>query len=72
MHWMQRIRSPTHRKQYIFKDPGIVVHGVALKPGKPRCLAVTSGKPVVIQCSTMPIAAKARQSKLRQTAGLCS
>jgi putative molybdopterin biosynthesis protein len=31
-----------------FKDPGIVVHGVALKPGKPLCLAVTQGKPVVI------------------------
>ncbi|MDB5408437.1 MAG: moeA1 [Rhodospirillales bacterium] len=31
-----------------FKDPGIVVHGVALKPGKPVCLAVTSGKPVVV------------------------
>jgi molybdopterin molybdotransferase/putative molybdopterin biosynthesis protein len=30
------------------KDPGIVVHGVALKPGKPLCLAVTSCKPVVI------------------------
>jgi putative molybdopterin biosynthesis protein len=29
-------------------DPGIVVHGVALKPGKPICLAVTAGKPVVI------------------------
>ncbi|HEY6099521.1 MAG TPA: molybdopterin-binding protein, partial [Anaeromyxobacter sp.] len=29
-------------------DPGIVVHGVALKPGKPICLAVTRGKPVVI------------------------
>ena len=29
-------------------DPGIVAHGVALKPGKPICLAVTSGKPVVI------------------------
>jgi putative molybdopterin biosynthesis protein len=29
-------------------DPGIVAHGVALKPGKPLCLAVTSGKPVVI------------------------
>jgi len=29
-------------------DPGIVVHGVAIKPGKPLCLAVTSGKPVVI------------------------
>ena len=30
------------------QDPGIVAHGVALKPGKPICLAVTSGKPVVI------------------------
>jgi len=29
-------------------DPGIVVHGAALKPGKPICLAVTGGKPVVI------------------------
>src|SRR6266851_1501446 len=31
-----------------YKDPGIVVHGVALKPGKPLCLAVTSGKPIVV------------------------
>ncbi|HTV44144.1 MAG TPA: molybdopterin biosynthesis protein [Stellaceae bacterium] len=31
-----------------FTDPGIVVHGVALKPGKPLCLAVTGGKPVVV------------------------
>jgi putative molybdopterin biosynthesis protein len=30
------------------RDPGVVAHGVALKPGKPICLAVTSGKPVVI------------------------
>jgi putative molybdopterin biosynthesis protein len=29
-------------------NPGIVVHGAALKPGKPICLAVTGGKPVVI------------------------
>jgi putative molybdopterin biosynthesis protein len=29
-------------------DPGIIAHGVALKPGKPLCLAVTRGKPVVI------------------------
>jgi putative molybdopterin biosynthesis protein len=29
-------------------EPGVVVHGVALKPGKPICLAVTRGKPVVI------------------------
>jgi putative molybdopterin biosynthesis protein len=30
------------------RNPGIVAHGVALKPGKPICLAVTDGKPVVI------------------------
>ena len=29
-------------------DPGIVVHGVALKPGKPICLAAHRGKPVAI------------------------
>ncbi len=29
-------------------DPGIVAHGVALKPGKPLCLAASQGKPVVI------------------------
>jgi putative molybdopterin biosynthesis protein len=29
-------------------NPGIVAHGVALKPGKPLCLAVTDGRPVVI------------------------
>jgi putative molybdopterin biosynthesis protein len=31
-----------------FTDPGVVVHGVALKPGKPLCLAVTGGKPVIV------------------------
>jgi putative molybdopterin biosynthesis protein len=29
-------------------DPGIVAHGVALKPGKPICLAATHGRPVVV------------------------
>lgn len=29
-------------------DPGIVVHGVALKPGKPICLAASGTHPVVI------------------------
>jgi putative molybdopterin biosynthesis protein len=29
-------------------NPGIVAHGVALKPGKPICLAASDGKPVVI------------------------
>ncbi len=28
--------------------PGVIAHGVALKPGKPLCLAVCDGKPVVI------------------------
>ena len=28
--------------------PGIIVHGVALKPGKPLCVAVTDGRPVVV------------------------
>ena len=29
-------------------SPGVVVHGVALKPGKPLCLAVLEGKPLVV------------------------
>ena len=29
-------------------DPGILVHGVALKPGKPLCLASAHGKPVAV------------------------
>ena len=29
-------------------DPGIVAHGVALKPGKPICLAASAGRPVVV------------------------
>lgn len=29
-------------------EPGIVAHGVALKPGKPICLAATGGRPVVV------------------------
>ncbi|HEX3860538.1 MAG TPA: molybdopterin biosynthesis protein [Stellaceae bacterium] len=37
-----------YRAVAAFNDPGIVVHGVALKPGKPLCLAVTGGKPIVI------------------------
>ncbi|HVZ53591.1 MAG TPA: molybdopterin biosynthesis protein, partial [Pseudolabrys sp.] len=28
--------------------PGILVHGVALKPGKPLCLGVAQGKPIVV------------------------
>jgi putative molybdopterin biosynthesis protein len=29
-------------------EPGILVHGVALKPGKPLCLAVAQGKPIAV------------------------
>ncbi len=29
-------------------EPGVVVHGVALKPGKPICLAASGAKPVVV------------------------
>ena len=29
-------------------NPGVICHGVALKPGKPLCLAVCNDKPVVI------------------------
>jgi putative molybdopterin biosynthesis protein len=38
----------THRIVAELGSPGIVVHGVALKPGKPLCLAVSGGKPVVV------------------------
>lgn len=38
----------THRIIARLGQPGIICHGVALKPGKPLCLAVCSGKPVVI------------------------
>jgi putative molybdopterin biosynthesis protein len=38
----------SYRVVSALNDPGIVVHGVAIKPGKPLCLAVSAGKPVVI------------------------
>lgn len=38
----------SHRIVAGLGKPGIVAHGVALKPGKPLCLAVCDGKPVVI------------------------
>jgi putative molybdopterin biosynthesis protein len=38
----------TYRVVSRLGEPGIVAHGVALKPGKPLCLAVAEGKPVVI------------------------
>jgi putative molybdopterin biosynthesis protein len=38
----------SHRIVARLGNPGIIAHGVALKPGKPLCLAVCDGKPVVI------------------------
>ena len=38
----------SHRIIARLGQPGIICHGVALKPGKPLCLAVCDGKPVVI------------------------
>jgi putative molybdopterin biosynthesis protein len=38
----------SYRILHTLRDPGVVAHGVALKPGKPICLAVTQGKPVVV------------------------
>jgi molybdenum cofactor synthesis domain-containing protein len=38
----------THRIIGRLGKPGIIAHGVALKPGKPLCLAVCDGKPVII------------------------
>ena len=38
----------SHRVIARLGSPGIVAHGIALKPGKPLCLAVCDGKPVII------------------------
>ena len=38
----------SHRIVSGLGEPGILVHGVALKPGKPLCLAVIKGKPVAV------------------------
>jgi molybdenum cofactor synthesis domain-containing protein len=38
----------SHRIIARLGKPGIIAHGVALKPGKPLCLAVCGGRPVVI------------------------
>src|SRR5262245_13108049 len=38
----------SHRIVSKLGKPGILVHGVALKPGKPLCLAVCDGKPLVV------------------------
>jgi putative molybdopterin biosynthesis protein len=38
----------SHRVVSKLGQPGILVHGVALKPGKPLCLGVVGGKPIVV------------------------
>ena len=38
----------SHQVVSRFGKPGIVVHGVALKPGKPLCLAVAEEKPIIV------------------------
>src|SRR5262249_201692 len=38
----------SHRVVSRLGAPGVIVHGVALKPGKPLCLAVIEGKPLVV------------------------
>ena len=38
----------SHRVVSQLGEPGVIVHGVALKPGKPLCLAVVDGKPLVV------------------------
>ena len=38
----------SHRVVSRLGEPGILVHGVALKPGKPLCLAVAQGKPIAV------------------------
>jgi putative molybdopterin biosynthesis protein len=38
----------SHRVVSQLGKPGILVHGVALKPGKPLCLAVADNKPIAV------------------------
>ena len=38
----------SHRIVSKLGAPGVLVHGVALKPGKPLCLAVVDGKPLAV------------------------
>jgi putative molybdopterin biosynthesis protein len=38
----------SHRIVSKLGAPGVIVHGVALKPGKPLCLAVVEGKPLAV------------------------
>jgi putative molybdopterin biosynthesis protein len=38
----------SHRVIAKLGHPGIIVHGVALKPGKPLCLAIVESKPIAV------------------------
>jgi putative molybdopterin biosynthesis protein len=38
----------SHRVVSKLGSPGVIVHGVALKPGKPLCLAIVDGKPLAV------------------------
>ncbi|GEP12188.1 molybdopterin biosynthesis protein [Methylobacterium gnaphalii] len=38
----------SHRVLSHLGEPGILFHGVALKPGKPLCVAAAQGKPIVV------------------------
>lgn len=38
----------SYQAVYELNDPGVIVHGVALKPGKPICLAASQNKPVIV------------------------
>jgi putative molybdopterin biosynthesis protein len=38
----------SHRAVSKLGTPGILVHGVALKPGKPLCLGIVDNKPIVV------------------------
>jgi putative molybdopterin biosynthesis protein len=38
----------SHRVVSRLGKPGVLVHGVALKPGKPLCLAMAEGKPIAV------------------------
>jgi putative molybdopterin biosynthesis protein len=38
----------SHRVVSRLGEPGVIVHGVALKPGKPLCLAVVDRKPIAV------------------------
>ena len=46
--YIERRRRSIAPRRVAARQPGILVHGVALKPGKPLCLAVIGDKPLVV------------------------